>query len=280
MKMYTSFRIGGIADILAEPADTRDLAVLAEEARKAALPMTILGEGANILVSDKGIRGLVIRMAGLSGIHVRNSSLRAEAGAKMTDTVTSASAAGLSGLEFIYAMPGSVGGSVWMNARCFGHSISEVLSRVEYIGSEGPGEYHVRAGDFGYKKSPFQSMDAVITAAEFSLAEGRPDEIRAALEKAKREREEKGHFLHPSAGSVFKNNRGFGKPTGKLLESLGLKGVRKGGAQIAPFHANIIINTGGASASDVRELMELAEEKVLAAYGFVLEREILLVGEW
>ena len=278
--MYTSFRIGGIADILAEPADTRDLAVLAEAARKAALPMTILGEGANILVSDKGIRGLVIRMAGLSGIHVRNSSLRAEAGAKMTDTVTSASAAGLSGLEFIYAMPGSVGGSVWMNARCFGHSISEVLSRVEYIGSEGPGEYHVRAVDFDYKKSPFQSMDAVITAAEFSLAEGRPDEIRAALEKAKREREEKGHFLHPSAGSVFKNNRGFGKPTGKLLESLGLKGVRKGGAQIAPFHANIIINTGGASASDVRELMELAEEKVLAAYGFVLEREILLVGEW
>lgn len=280
LRDYTSFRIGGPADILAEPATPEDIAALLELTDRFNIPRFVLGGGANILVSDKGIRGLVIRLAGLNYIRTNGTRVSAGAGCAMSEVAGAAGKTGMTGLEFIYSMPGSVGGSVWMNARCYNRSVSEVLGTVSYMTKEGRANLEVGGRDFGYKVSPFQSMDAVILEAEFVLKEGKAEDIERAQEEVKKERTEKGHFLFPSAGSVFKNNRAFGESTGKIIESLGLKGMRIGGAQIAEFHGNIIVNRGGATAGDVRGLIELVEERARRVYGFSLEREVLLVGEW
>ena len=168
-----------------------------------------------------------------------------------------------------------------MNARCYEREVSDVLSFVESVTLKG--ETRMRAPDareWGYKRSPFQASDELILRAGFRLAEGDPARIRAEMEDHERDRERKGHFLHPCAGSIFKNNRGFGAPTGKIIDSLGLKGLRIGDAQIAPFHGNIIINAGRAEASEVLALMERMEHEVSRVLGFHLEREVVLVGEW
>jgi UDP-N-acetylmuramate dehydrogenase len=277
----TTFRVGGPAELLVTPADWEDLCRLKTSAEESGLPFFLLGGGANILVADAGISGVVASTREFTAISVDGQTLTAEAGAAISDASAAAGAAGLSGLEFIYAMPGSVGGAVWMNARCYGVSIDERIAWVEFIDSAGKRErYYPRDEDFGYKRSPFQDGTRIITRVAFSLRPGQPEEIRKLMEENKADRERKGHFRYPCAGSVFKNNRAFGAPSGRLIDALGLKGVRIGQAMIAPFHGNIIINLGGARASDILALIELAEKRVSEAYGFSLEREVLLVGDW
>jgi UDP-N-acetylmuramate dehydrogenase len=184
-------------------------------------------------------------------------------------------------MEFAFALPGSVGGAVWMNARCYEREVSDVLEFVDYLDVDvGQRRLAMRHDDWAYKLSPFQAMRGVILRAGFRLAPAVPAKIEEQMQEHRKDREKKGHFLFPCAGSVFKNNRAFGAPTGVLVDSLGLKGRRIGGAQVAPFHGNIIINTGGATARDVLTLMELVENEVRIRLGFHLEREVLLVGEW
>jgi UDP-N-acetylmuramate dehydrogenase len=192
-------------------------------------------------------------------------------------------------------MPGTIGGAIWMNARCYGSEIADVLSWVEIICREqGTGnkeqiiesEYIVKKIEiengtgFGYKQSPFQKMDCLILSAALKLKKGSKDKILTEMEKNRHDRQDKGHYLFPCAGSAFKNNHDFGKPTGAIIDELGLKGFQKGGAQIAPFHANIVINTGNAAASDIRALMDEVAGKVKIATGFTLEPEIIFAGEW
>jgi UDP-N-acetylmuramate dehydrogenase len=176
-----------------------------------------------------------------------------------------------------------------MNARCYGREIADILTETEVIGfsREKTGEIEPRQiripvdkAGFGYKRSPFQRDDCLILSACFRLRAGDEKEIRREMQKNRLDREAKGHYRFPCAGSAFKNNRDFGKPTGKIIDELGLKGLRHGGAQIAPFHGNIIINTGGASAADIRSLMDEAAAKVKSVTGFILEPEILFVGDW
>jgi UDP-N-acetylmuramate dehydrogenase len=199
----------------------------------------------------------------------------------VSDLSTFALERSLTGLEFAHALPGSAGGAVWMNARCYDREVSDALQFVDYIDEDlSERRLVMDRSQWAYKRSPFQEMHAVILRAGFTLAPGDPVRIRAEMDAHREDRVKKGHFLFPCAGSVFKNNRAFGAPTGKLVDSLGLKGRKIGGAQIAPFHGNIIINTGGATAGDVRALMELIEGEVSARLGFTLEREVLLVGEW
>ncbi len=249
------------------------------------IPTFILGAGANILVSDLGIRAAVIDMSGLRGCSVSRTgsevSLEALAGTAMSDASALALEHALSGLEFIYSMPGSVGGSVWMNARCYGRSISESLLRVKFVEPSGRiATMETDPEQFGYKHSPFQHRACLILSAAFALEPGDPQEIGQRMESVKRDREQKGHFLYPCAGSIFKNNRAFGNPTGKLIDSLGLKGRCIGGACVSELHGNIIVNTGTARAEEVFQLIRLLETEVYRAYGFRLDREILLVGQW
>jgi len=138
----------------------------------------------------------------------------------------------------------------------------------------------MRREDWGYKKSPFQDRATLILSASFRLTPGDAARMRGAMQSYRQDRERKGHFLHPCAGSIFKNNRAFGAPSGQLIDSLGLKGTRIGDAQVAPYHGNIFINTGAARASDMLALIEQVEAAVRTRLGFKLEREVILAGDW
>ncbi len=284
MSRHTTFRIGGPADALLRPQDAGEVRRAAAVCREHALPLFVLGGGANILVSDRGIRGVVLDTSGLNGIEpvgAGREALRAGAGASMDSLCRRALEAGLAGLAAFAFMPGSVGGSIWMNARCYEVSVSERLESVEALDEDLEVRRHpVRPEDYGYKRSPFQGRRSIILSGTFRLRRGEPARIREEMEARRRDREAKGHFLYPCAGSVFKNNREFGRPTGQIIDSLGLKGCRIGDAEVSRLHANIIVNRGNARAADVLALIRLAEERVREAYGLRLEREILLVGDW
>jgi UDP-N-acetylmuramate dehydrogenase len=294
MSQHTTFKVGGPADVWLRPHGDSFPAFCAEliyRLRREGIPFFILGGGANIVVSDKGIRGIVLDMGAWEGESICSlcadeGELVLKSGTVIDDAADIAAASGLGGLEFLAGMPGTVGGAVWMNARCYGKEIADVLSWVEYIdfsGEEEPQIKRIKIGaspkeaGFDYKKSPFQKMDCLILSAAFKLKKCDKEKSLVEMEKNRQDRQEKGHYLFPCAGSAFKNNRDFGKPTGQIIDELGLKGFQIGGAQIAPFHGNIVINTGGATSADIRALMDETAAKVKAATGFILEPEILFV---
>ena len=278
---HTSFRIGGPADLFAVPDTLEEAVRIAALCARESVPCHVLGGGTNILVSDKGVRGVVMDLTLLSGLRADDTLVTALGGTPVSALAEFALARGLAGMEFAYALPGSVGGAVWMNARCYEREISDVLEFVDYLDADnGEQRLPMRRDEWHYKVSPFQRMRGVILQAGFRLAPGSPRQIEDLMQEHRQDRERKGHFLFPCAGSVFKNNRAFGAPTGVIVDSLGLKGRRIGGAQVAPFHGNIIVNTGGATARDVLSLIELVEDEVQRRRGFPLEREVLLVGDW
>ncbi len=287
MSELTTFRVGGIAEVLARPRNTDELSEVLLAARELGIRPFILGGGANIVVADDGVSGIVIHTGSLSGISVEKSSVRAGAGEQISDVSHAAADAALSGLDFIYAMPGSTGGAVWMNARCYDGEIAGILGEVKsiYIDGERVGEverYVPRAEDFAYKISPFQDGRRVITEVRFDLMSG-PDGSEAIwrrMEHHEADRRAKGHFHSPCAGSIFKNNRAFGEPSGKIIDRCGLRGRQVGGARISDWHGNIIINTGDATASDIHRLMTETREQVYRDTGFLLEPEVLFVGDW
>jgi UDP-N-acetylmuramate dehydrogenase len=281
---HTSFKIGGPADYFCRPETPAILGDLLRAADEFRLPVTIIGGGTNLLVADAGVRGLVIETGGLNGIEIHGDILRAASGTEANTVAETAAEHGLGGLDFCYALPGSIGGAVYMNARCYGAEISDVLEWAAYIDDSGITR-RLEAGDggFGYKHTPFNTGKlgrAVITAAGFRLRREDSESINRRMNKYRTDREAKGHFRAPCAGSVFKNDREIGSPTGRIIDELGLKGTRSGGAQIAPYHGNIIINTGTATARDVLTLIELMEKAMSNALGWVPEREIRLIGEW
>jgi UDP-N-acetylmuramate dehydrogenase len=258
-------------------------------ARESGVPVFFLGGGANIVVSDKGIRGIVLDLTSWKGtIDLPASSdgnnLCFRSGTTMDEAAECAATLGLTGLEFLAGMPGTLGGAVYMNARCYGREIADVLAWTEIIHftcekeREFSAQVFVDKKLFGYKISPFQKMDCLITSVCFNLVPGDKERIFLEMEKNREDRKEKGHYLFPCAGSAFKNNHEFGKPTGQIIDELGLKGMQTGGAQIAPFHGNIIINTGNATAADIRSLADEVIARVKAQTGFTLEPEIIFVG--
>ncbi|SHO49947.1 UDP-N-acetylmuramate dehydrogenase [Desulfopila aestuarii DSM 18488] len=281
MSRHTSFKIGGPADVFLAPRSYDDLLTCLEVVKKNGLPCFLLGGGTNILVADRGIRGVVISTAGLDSISVTGERLTAEAGARVEDVCMVAAEYGLSGVEFINGMPGSIGGAVWMNARCYGNSISEVLEQVEVVGEDlSLTTVSCDPSQFDYKRSPFQAMSGCIWQVKLHLKKGDRQEIYRKMEENHKDRVDKGHFKAPSAGSLFKNNHDFGAPTGKIIDELGLRGVTSGGAAIAPFHGNIFINQNNATAGDVLSLIRLAVEKAARERGIRLEPEVRLVGDW
>jgi UDP-N-acetylmuramate dehydrogenase len=277
--LHTSYRVGGPADAFLSPVCVDDVAEVMRLSEE--IPVFILGAGANILVSDFGVRGIVLDMRNLSFHRFEGTTLVAGAGLDMSEAAKLAAQRDLAGLEFIYAMPGSVGGSVWMNARCYGRSVSDALTYADIVDRTGALSRIIASpDDFAYKDSPFQRHRWAIVEAGFLLRPGNSIELRRTMADHEQDRTRKGHFLLPSAGSVFKNNREFGEPSGKIIDSLGLRGTRRGGAMISEGHANIIVNTGTATAGEILQLIELAEGTVKDRLGFVLEREIRLVGDW
>ena len=278
---HTTFRVGGPADILASPRTVVELQQLSTTLHTLGIEPVIIGGGANILVSDRGVRGVVITTQNLSSVEIEATRVYAKAGTAISDVARQACEAGLAGLEFIYAMPGSVGGAVWMNARCYGSEISEVLSEVDCLQLTGErSTYTARADDFAYKVSPFQDGKRVITGATFHLRRGDHHHLATRMAEIERDRTRKGHFRHPSGGSTFKNNRAFGKPTGQIIDELGLRGTRMGGAAVSEEHGNIIVNDQGATAGEIRTLIEWVQREVERRTTLRLEPEVLFLGAW
>jgi len=285
MSRHTTFKVGGPADAWVRPGKAIFLdysARLLQAAQNEGIPVFILGGGANVVVSDRGIRGIVLDTGAFRGVgKAEGGAVQVLSGTDVDDMVSRLAKRGLSGLEFLAGMPGSAGGAVWMNARCYETSVSDVLVETEILDEDFRRQIiPFNAEDFSYKKSPFQNRNVLILSARFAVRNADPATIRQAAESYRRQRADKGHYRFPSAGSAFKNNRGFGSPTGKIIDDLGLRGLSSGGAQVAPWHGNIVINTGNAAAADIRALMDDVAQQVKAARGFDLESEIVFVGEW
>ena len=305
MSLHTTFKVGGMADVWVRPgkeAFPGYAARLLAAAGKEGIPVFVLGAGANIVVSDRGIRGIVLDTGAFRGIGKREArypssepiaevpspgrgsslfSISVLSGTSVDGLTARLAVRGLSGLEFLSGMPGSVGGAVWMNARCYEKSVSDVLIETEFL-DENCQRQKIRSSteDFGYKKSPFQGRQTLILSARFAVQFREEADIYSEMASYRKDRTDKGHYRFPSAGSAFRNNHDFGAPTGKIIDQAGLRGLSIGGAQVAPWHGNIIINTGDATASDIRRLVDEVARQVKEARGFELETEILFVGEW
>lgn len=281
MSRHTTFQVGGPADLYIRPDSASDLQRALGFLRERQVPVTVLGGGANVVISDAGVRGAVIDTTAVSAISMEGTTVRVESGAMISDAAELTARSGLAGLEFLYSMPGTCGGAVWMNARCYGSSIDDVLESVHYLDEHTEARTLTAAHEeFAYKLSPFQLHDWTITEAVFKLTPGKAEELTARMQEYYEDRCTKGHFAMPCAGSVFKNDRRFNAPSGKILDELGVRGMRVGGAQVSELHANIIVNTGDASAQDIRDLTYRLRDMVEAARGWTLEPEILFIGDW
>lgn len=281
MRDYTSFQIGGTADLLLLPETKEALQACCKAVRASGLSAYILGAGSNVLVGDGGIRGVVIRLgAPFSRIRQSGTMLIAEAGVSLARLASAALEAGLSGLEFASGIPGSLGGAVFMNAGAYGGEMKDVVVETEYLDVSDGTLHRVTGADHGfdYRRSVFTGTEHLIVESRLQLTPGEPETIRAAMRDLNSRRKEKQPLHYPSAGSTFKRPAGYF--AAKLIEDAGLKGAKVGGAQVSEKHAGFIVNTGGATAADVRRLMAHVQKEVFEAFGVMLEPEVRLLGEF
>lgn len=278
MKNYTSFKVGGPAELFLSPEDAGQTAKLVRFCEKEEIPVFVLGKGSNLLVSDRGIKGAVIYTGKQCGISlVDENTVRAQSGASLAQLCTFALENSLSGLEFAYGIPGTVGGAVFMNAGAYGGEMKDVLLNSEYVSTDGTsGELDNEAMELSYRHSAYENSNLVITAASVRLAPADRNEIKSTMNDILARRKEKQPLEYPSAGSTFK--RPEGNFAGALIEQCGLKGVSVGGAQVSEKHAGFIINRGGATAADILSLIKHVQAHVKAQTGVSLETEIRLIG--
>ena len=278
MKNYTSFKVGGPAELFLSPEDAGQTAKLVRFCEKEEIPVFVLGKGSNLLVSDRGIKGAVIYTGKQCGISLVNeNTVRAQSGASLAQLCTFALENSLSGLEFAYGIPGTVGGAVFMNAGAYGGEMKDVLLNSEYVSTDGTsGEIDNEAMELSYRHSAYENSNLVITAASVRLAPADRNEIKSTMNDILARRKEKQPLEYPSAGSTFK--RPEGNFAGALIEQCGLKGVSVGGAQVSERHAGFIINRGGATAADILSLIKHVQARVKAQTGVSLETEIRLIG--
>lgn len=277
MREHTTFRIGGPAKLFAT-VNEEQLALLIRKAEELYIPYIVVGNGSNLLVSDAGYPGLIIKIADAPVRMLDSCTLEASAGTSLARLAVAAADAGLTGLEFTHGIPGTVGGAVMMNAGAYEGQISDVLvSSCCYDGAERQFlKLEKDAHLFTYRHSSYMEHPCrVVTSAIFRLQPGNKDAIRAKMSELNSRRREKQPLEFPSAGSTFK--RPEGHFAGKLIEDCGLKGYRIGGAQVSEKHAGFVINAGGATCQDVVQLMEYIEQQVYQRFAIRLEREVRVI---
>lgn len=294
--------------MLIRPVTEDDLQTLCLFFAEHGVPFYLLGGGSNLVIADRGVRGAVLSLSAINSIRIENQArgdsefdtdcavhVRSGAGVAVDDLVRWCRNHGLAGMERFSGLPGSVGGAVFMNARCYDTEIADIFFSAKNMVFSLDGctleETAFRAQHWSYKKSPFQDRcgsspfeltrgGQCILSAVFSLYPGETDWLDAEMSKYVADRTDKGHFRYPSAGSMFKNNHCFGMPSGKIIDEAGLRGFRIGGACVAPWHGNIVINDRGACAADVRSLVEQVRDAVRVRTGFDLECEVIFAGDW
>ena len=279
MAKHTSFRIGGPADVLAQPADEAELAALLKRAGEHAVPVTLVGNGSNLLVRDKGIRGLVIKLSNLfSSITVDGNVITFGSGISLAMASKKAASLSLSGMEFAVGIPGTIGGAVYMNAGAYDGEMAKVVTCVRVMDMQGKiSELQASELDFAYRHTALQNSGWIVISVTVALQPGEAESIAAKMADFSQRRISKQPLELPSAGSMFKRPPGYF--AGTLIEQTGLKGYTVGGAQVSQKHAGFVVNVGGATAKDVLQLISDVQSKVFAAHGVRLEPEVLVLGE-
>ena len=276
MAQYTSFKTGGSVRILAEPDTAEHTAELMRLIEAAGVEHYVIGNGTNLLISDKGLDAIVVRIGEkMANVERSGRTIIAGAGASYAAMAKQSVQWGLMGLEWAAGIPGTVGGAVAMNAGAYGGEIKQVLTKVEYIEDGAVCSVEPEDSDLGYRFSRFAAPERIVLSAEFSLS---PDDgmTKERMKDYSERRRAKQPLTYPSAGSTFK--RPAGCYAGALIEQAGLKGVSVGGAEVSTLHAGFIINKGGATSEDVKRLIELVQERVYENSGVTLETEVKFIG--
>ena len=280
MKNHITFRVGGEADLFLEIQTKQQLQQLLKLFDETKTEYFLLGNGSNLLVGDKGCRGVILHIgAEMSAIEVCGNKIQAQAGAMLAKVANMAMNAGLTGMEFASGIPGSIGGGVMMNAGAYGGEMSQIVSLVKGFTKDGAEvSFTGEQMEFGYRSSIVKREGIVVTEVELTLKEGDSAQIKAEVTRLSEERRAKQPLEYPSAGSTFKRPEGYF--AGKLIMDAGLRGYQVGGAQVSEKHCGFVINKGNATAEDVRTLMTDVQDKVKAEFGVMLEPEVICLGEF
>ncbi|AZU61433.1 UDP-N-acetylmuramate dehydrogenase [Neobacillus mesonae] len=276
---HTTIKIGGPADLFIEPSSVDNLKKVMTVVEKHNLNWRAIGRGSNLLVSDKGIEGVVIKLGqGLDHLEINGTEIIAGGGHSLVTLSTLISRNGLSGLEFASGIPGSVGGAVYMNAGAHGSDISNILTRAHILFNDGSMEWLTNEEmEFSYRTSILQKKrPGIVVEAVFQLTEGERTEIVALMQKNKDYRKVTQPWNFPCAGSIFRNP--LPNYAGKLVEIAGLKGYKIGGAEISQMHGNFIVNAGNATAGDVLALIEHVKDTIYSLYQIKMETEVEIIG--
>ena len=280
MSQHTTFRIGGPADVFVMPENYEQFREVLRLCKEEKLPFFVLGNGSNLLVSDSGYRGVIIQMdRNMEEIRLDGEEIHACAGALLSSVAVAARNASLTGFEFAGGIPGTIGGAAVMNAGAYGGELKDVLKEVTVMTREG--EILTIPADkleMGYRTSIIKTAGYLVLEAVISLKKGDEEKIRAVMKELSERRTEKQPLDYPSAGSTFKRPEGYF--AGKLIMDSGLRGYRAGGAQVSEKHCGFVINAGGATAEDVRSLMDHVIRVVREKYGVTLEPEVKFLGDF
>ncbi len=275
LSRYSSFRIGGSADLYILPRSEDELACVLSLLAESGIKTLVTGNMTNLLFSDEGYRGAVVSLKRMCAVSVRGNTVTAEAGASLSSVADTARRNSLSGFEPLFGIPGTVGGAVFMNAGAFGSSVSDILVSSRYIKDGGTFTLKKEDHAFSYRDSAYRTLGGTIISASFELTPGDGGEISRRMSEIIAKRSASQPLDMPSAGSVFK--RPEGHFAGKLIEDAGLKGFSCGGAQVSVKHAGFIVNAGGATAADVKALIAAIKKRVYEDSGVRLEEEIITV---
>ena len=280
MASHTTFRIGGPADYFVLPENVEELTGVLKLCREEGMPYFILGNGSNLLVGDRGFRGVVIQLyKNFDGIEIQGTTVKARAGAMLIRVAKEAATAGLTGLEFASGIPGTMGGAMVMNAGAYGGEMKDVVTSVLVLTKEG--EIRTLSKEemkFRYRGSVIEEKGYIVLETVMELKEGDPVVIRSRMEELLLQRRTKQPVEYPSAGSTFKRPEGYF--AGKLIMDAGLRGYQVGGAKVSEKHCGFVINAGGATAADVVQLMKDVSEKVEKEFGVKLEPEVKRIGQF
>ena len=280
MKKHTTFRVGGKADYFVMPRTTQEVQQVVALCKNENLPYYILGNGSNLLVGDKGYRGVIIQIyKEMNEINIEGDCIRAQAGALLSKVGSVALEAELAGFEFAAGIPGAVGGAVVMNAGAYGGEMKDILASATVLTEDGKVlELTNEELELGYRTSIIAKRNYIVLEAEYQLQRGDKTEIRAKMDELKKQRVTKQPLEYASAGSTFKIPEGYF--AGKLIQDAGLRGFQVGGAQVSEKHCGFVINKGDATAADIVELMNQVSEKVYQEFGVTLEPEVKRLGEF
>lgn len=278
MSRHTTFRVGGEADCLIELENEEQLRKVQKYLYLVEIPFVVLGNGSNVLVSDSGYKGVILQIGNkMNRIHVEGNRVTAQAGALMSQVAAAALEHGLAGFEFASGIPGTVGGGVVMNAGAYGGEMKQVVEKVTVVNRDSEiMELDNGAMEFGYRYSTILNQPFVVTEVTFVLQSGDKEQIKALMDDLASRRRDKQPLEYPSAGSTFKRPEGYF--AGELIMKAGLRGFTIGGAQVSEKHCGFVINKGGATASDVKAVVEEVRERVKEQFNVELEPEIIFLG--